>query len=215
MCFSSLNERKHSLWIQATQHQPMRGCHIGFTWIHGPTKQRSTTPANQKRAHGSKGPPEEANWQTALVLHVHLGQDQGPTKEWPRESWGHLATIGGRPIPWFARSGLGAVRAQHLRVDSWWSPRGSLGCYPLSYHLKPPDHAWAHKKQGGSHSLKANSYLPWPMNRRGGGSFRDTSLHPRMRASLERRGLSLVDYRIGEWERERELCIFMDACSLE
>jgi hypothetical protein len=39
----------------------MRGCHIGFTWIHGPTKQRSTTPANQKRAHRPKGPPEEAN----------------------------------------------------------------------------------------------------------------------------------------------------------
>jgi hypothetical protein len=60
-CFSSLNERKHTLWIQATQHQSMRGCHIVFTWIHGPTKQKNTTPANQERAHRSKGPPEEAN----------------------------------------------------------------------------------------------------------------------------------------------------------
>jgi hypothetical protein len=59
-CFSSLNERKHTLWIQATQHQSMRGYHVGFTWIHGPTKQKNTTPANQERAHRSKGPPEEA-----------------------------------------------------------------------------------------------------------------------------------------------------------
>jgi hypothetical protein len=145
-CFSWLNERKHTLWIQATQHQPMRGCHIGFTWIYGPTNKRSRTPANQERAHGSKGPLRR---KPALVWCVHLGQDQKPTKEWPRESWSHLSVTGRQLTLQVDRPNSGVVWAHLPSVNTWWFPSGSLGRYPLSYRLKPSDHAWAHKKQEG------------------------------------------------------------------
>jgi hypothetical protein len=57
-----------------------------------------------------------------------------------------------------------------------------------------------------SHSLKENSYLHSPINRREGGSFRDTSpLHPRMSASLQRRSLL---GRLESRESERELYLY-------
>jgi plastocyanin len=103
--------------------------------------------------------------QTALILRVHLGQDQGPTKERPKESWGHLAEIGGRSIAGSADLTLAPFEPSfHVltpgdRLEAVWGVIHSVTA--LNSWIK---HAWAHKKQLGLHSSMPHVttlLVPW------------------------------------------------------
>jgi len=66
-------ERKHTSSIHATQLQSMRGCHMGFPWIHDLINPSEATldesGAATCTAHGLKGPQPI---QTASKHRVHL-----------------------------------------------------------------------------------------------------------------------------------------------
>jgi hypothetical protein len=80
----------------------------------------------------------------------------------------------------------GTVIREHMLVTG---RKHSAPRIAICFHMVLGD--WSYSEFPGAQDVL--SPVAWPINRRGGGKNKDTPLHPRMRASLQRRGISLVD----------------------
>jgi hypothetical protein len=111
---STRSDKAHPM-IQGSQAQPMRGCHIGSTWIHDIINPRKHTLNQSQESTWIHGPTREGN-----VTKI-TGRTCVPTK---RPTWKPLKEVGpegNRP----------RVNRPLIRLHPWWDPLCPTSTYLL------------------------------------------------------------------------------------
>jgi len=144
--------RKPPSMIHASPPQPMRGCHTGISWIH------DTSSIQGRQARQIRGRQVDVTWiegptgtKTNSKSYTHRECTQGPTCQPPRQRGRPAGPTKGRPNRGFGRIALGPIDPGLPRGASLLAPKGIPRVFAAS--------------------LCTEAGCPWPINRRGGGSF--------------------------------------------